>query len=73
LAGERCDPPTLEWLQQITQLPILDHWWQTETGWGIVGNMVGIEAFPVKAGSATKPVCGFELKILNEAGEELES
>jgi propionyl-CoA synthetase len=71
LAGERCDPPTLEWLQQITQLPILDHWWQTETGWGIVGNMVGIEAFPVKAGSATKPVCGFELKILNEAGEEL--
>ena len=71
LAGERCDPPTLEWLQEITQLPILDHWWQTETGWGIVGNMVGIEAFPVKAGSATKPICGFELKILNEAGDEL--
>lgn len=71
LAGERCDPPTLEWLQEISQLPVLDHWWQTETGWGIVGNMVGIEAFPVKAGSATKPICGFELKILNEAGDEL--
>ncbi len=71
LAGERCDPPTLEWLQQITQLPVLDHWWQTETGWGIVGNMSGLEQFPVKPGSATKPVCGFELKILNEAGDEL--
>lgn len=71
VAGERCDPPTLHWLQEISQLPVIDHWWQTETGWSIVANMMGVEQFPVKAGSATKPVCGFEVKILNEAGEEI--
>lgn len=71
VAGERCDPPTLEWLQKITNLPIIDHWWQTESGWPMVANMMGVEQFPVKPGSATKPVCGFELKILNEAGDEV--
>ena len=71
VAGERCDPPTLEWLQKITDLPIIDHWWQTESGWPMVANMMGVEQFPVKPGSATKPVCGFELKILNEAGDEV--
>ncbi len=73
VAGERCDPSTLLWLKEISQLPVIDHWWQTETGWGIVANMMGVEEFPVKVGSATKPVCGFELKILNEAGEELKA
>ncbi len=71
VAGERCDPPTMEWLQNTTQKPIYDHWWQTETGWAIVGNLAGVEALPVKLGSATKPVPGFELHILNEAGEVL--
>lgn len=71
VAGERCDPPTLEWLQQISQLPITDHWWQTESGWPMVANMMGVQEFPVKAGSATKPVCGYNLKIVGENGEEL--
>ncbi|MEA5458878.1 propionyl-CoA synthetase [Arcicella sp. LKC2W] len=73
VAGERCDPSTLLWLKEISNLPVIDHWWQTETGWGIVANMMGVEEFSVKVGSATKPVCGFELKILNEAGEELKA
>lgn len=73
VAGERCDPSTLEWLQHISQLPITDHWWQTESGWPMVANMMGVEEFPVKAGSATKPVCGYNLKILGENGEELEN
>jgi propionyl-CoA synthetase len=71
VAGERCDPPTLEWLQEIAQVPIIDHWWQTESGWGIVANMIGIEHFPIKAGSATKPVCGFDVQILGENGQQL--
>lgn len=71
VAGERCDPSTLKWLQEITQKPIIDHWWQTETGWAIVANMMGVEQFPVKEGSATKPVCGYEVQILDETGEVL--
>jgi propionyl-CoA synthetase len=71
VAGERCDPSTLKWLQEITQKPIIDHWWQTETGWAIVANMMGVEQLPVKEGSATKPVCGYEVQILDETGEIL--
>lgn len=71
VAGERCDPSTLKWLQEITQKPIIDHWWQTETGWAIVANMMGVEQFPVKEGSATKSVCGYEVQILDETGEIL--
>ncbi len=71
VAGERCDPPTLEWLQQITKVPIIDHWWQTESGWPMIANMTGIEMFTVKAGSATKPVCGFDVQILDEDGHPL--
>ncbi|HLO44360.1 MAG TPA: propionyl-CoA synthetase [Leadbetterella sp.] len=71
VAGERCDPSTLKWLQEITQKAIIDHWWQTETGWAIVANMMGVEQFPVKEGSATKPVCGYEVLILDETGEVL--
>ncbi|HWE24317.1 MAG TPA: AMP-binding protein, partial [Myxococcales bacterium] len=55
LAGERCDPETLIWAQEKLGVPVIDHWWQTETGWGICGNPVGLTKFPVKAGSATKP------------------
>jgi propionyl-CoA synthetase len=73
VAGERCDTPTLKWLQDISKLPVIDHWWQTESGWAMVSNMMGVEEFPVKIGSVTKPVCGFELKILNEAGEEVKA
>lgn len=71
VAGERCDPPTLQWIQEVTKVPVIDHWWQTESGWSIVSNMMGVEVFPVKEGSATKPVCGFEVHILDEEGNQL--
>lgn len=71
VAGERCDPPTLEWIKEVTGKNVIDHWWQTETGWSIVANMMGVEVFPVKPGSATKPVCGYEIHILDEAGHQL--
>ncbi|EME0811157.1 propionyl-CoA synthetase [Vibrio vulnificus] len=68
MAGERLDPPTLEWVQSQTAKPVIDHWWQTETGWAIAGNMVGIELMPVKAGSATMPIPGYHVEILDEMG-----
>lgn len=71
MAGERLDPPTLEWVQQNTQKPIIDHWWQTETGWAISCNPLGIESLPVKAGSSTVPTPGFSVEILNEFGDRL--
>lgn len=71
LAGERCDPATLEWVQEQLNIPVLDHWWQTETGWAMVANPIGIELFPIKIGSATLPVCGFNVQILGEDGSEL--
>ncbi len=71
MAGERLDPPTLEWVQEKTNKPVIDHWWQTETGWAIAGNPTGIELMPVKAGSATKPIPGYQVEILNELGEVL--
>ncbi|WP_332369126.1 AMP-binding protein [Spirosoma telluris] len=71
VAGERCDPPTLNWLQEIVQVPVIDHWWQTESGWPMVANSMGIEPLPVKPGSATKPVCGYDLQILDEEGHRL--
>ena len=71
VAGERCDPPTLTWLQDITGVPIIDHWWQTESGWPMVSNMMGVEVSPIKMGSSSRAVCGYELKILSEAGDEL--
>ncbi len=69
MAGERLDPPTYEWTVEKTGKPVVDHWWQTETGWAIAGNMVGIERLPVKPGSSTVPVPGFNVQILNESGE----
>lgn len=71
VAGERCDPPTLHWLQDISGKPVIDHWWQTESGWPMVANMMGVEEFAVKAGSATRPVCGYDLQILDENGTPL--
>ncbi|HDY8155684.1 TPA: propionyl-CoA synthetase [Vibrio vulnificus] len=68
MAGERLDPPTLEWVQSQTAKPVIDHWWQTETGWAIAGNMVGIELMPVKAGSATMPIPGYQVDIFDEMG-----
>ncbi|MEX0336797.1 propionyl-CoA synthetase [Vibrio tubiashii] len=72
-AGERLDPPTLEWVESKTDKPVVDHWWQTETGWAIAGNPTGIELMPVKAGSATKPIPGYQVEILNELGEPVEA
>ncbi|MCG9682398.1 propionyl-CoA synthetase [Vibrio sp. Isolate23] len=69
MAGERLDPPTLEWVESKTVKPVVDHWWQTETGWAIAGNPMGIELMPVKAGSATKPIPGYQVEILDELGE----
>lgn len=69
LAGERCDPDTLYWAQDKIQVPVVDHWWQTETGWAIAANCLGLEEFPVKAGSPTKPVPGYEIDFLDDAGQ----
>ncbi len=71
MAGERLDPPTLEWVQSKTGKPVIDHWWQTETGWAIAGNPTGLESMPIKAGSATKPIPGYQVEILNELGENM--
>ena len=71
VAGERCDPPTLEWLQNVVNVPVIDHWWQTESGWPMVANSMGIDPLPVKSGSATKPVCGYDLHILDEDGQSV--
>lgn len=69
LAGERCDVATLKWLEDKLQIPVIDHWWQTESGWPMLANMAAVELLPIKPGSATKPVCGFDIKVLNEAGD----
>ncbi len=71
LAGERCDPDTLEWAMTVLQRPAIDHWWQTETGWPIAANCVGLELLEIKAGSAGVPVPGYDVCILDEAGERV--
>ena len=71
LAGERCDAATLNWTQEHLKIPIIDHWWQTESGWPMLANMVGIEQQPVRTGSAGKPVCGYDIQVLNEQGEQV--
>jgi propionyl-CoA synthetase len=68
LAGERLDPDTLRWAQELLGVPVLDHWWQTETGWPICANSVGLGLLPVKAGSATKPVPGWDVRVFDERG-----
>jgi len=71
LAGERCDPDTLVWAQDNLKVPVIDHWWQTETGWAIAANCMGIEELPVKAGSPTCAVPGYDVQILDDEGNEL--
>ena len=71
LAGERCDPDTLIWAQQQLKVPVIDHWWQTETGWAIGANCVGLELLPVKPGSCTKPVPGFDILVLDAKGGDV--
>ncbi len=71
LAGERLDPPTYEWLQNILDVPITDHWWQTETGWAIAGNPMGLEPHQPKSGSATLPSPGYNVTVLDEEGYEV--
>jgi propionyl-CoA synthetase len=71
LAGERCDPDTLTWAQQQLNIPVIDHWWQTETGWAIGANCVGLELLPVKPGSCTKPVPGFDVRVLDARGKDV--
>jgi len=73
LAGERLDPPTYHWLDELTGLPVVDHWWQTETGWAIACNPRGLDSFPPKAGSATKPAPGFKVEILDPSGNSMEA
>lgn len=73
LAGERCDPTTYQWASDQLNIPVVDHWWQTETGWPIVANPIGIKEYPVKAGSATLPVPGYDVRIMDEAGNEVET
>ncbi len=68
LAGERCDPDTLAWSEKVLGVPVIDHWWQTETGWAIAANPIGIERLPVKPGSATVPVPGYQVEILHNDG-----
>jgi propionyl-CoA synthetase len=69
LAGERCDPDTLQWAERILKVPVIDHWWQTETGWAIAANCTGIELLPVKPGSPTCAVPGYDIQVLDEEGE----
>ena len=71
LAGERTDPDTLEWATNLLGVPVIDHWWQTETGWAIVGNCRGIEQLPVKVGSPTRPMPGWDVKVVDNENKEV--
>jgi propionyl-CoA synthetase len=64
LAGERADPPTVAWAEEMLRVPVIDHWWQTETGWPIGANCLGIEQLPVKPGSCTRAVPGWDVRVL---------
>lgn len=68
LAGERADPDTLQWAEQVLLVPVIDHWWQTETGWPMAGNPLGLGLLPVKHGSPTVPLPGYEIHVLDDAG-----
>lgn len=71
LAGERCDPDTLGWAETQLGVPVIDHWWQTETGWPIGANCTGLELLPVKPGSCGKTVPGYDVRVLNDEGVEV--
>ncbi len=68
LAGERCDPNTLGWAREQLQVPVIDHWWQTETGWSICANCLGIEQLPIVPGSPARPVPGYDVQVLDADG-----
>jgi propionyl-CoA synthetase len=72
LAGERLDPETLRWAQDLLQVPVIDHWWQTETGWPIAANLMGLDPMPVKPGSPTVPVPGWDVAVLDPSGAPAE-
>lgn len=69
LAGERADPETIKWAERVLKVPVIDHWWQTETGWTICGNPIGLGQLPVKHGSPTVPMPGYDLRALDEKGQ----
>src|SRR5260370_6121080 len=71
LAGERADPPTLEWAEALLKIPVVDHWWQTETGWCIAGNPVGLGMLPIKHGSPTVAMPGYDIRVVDEANHEV--
>ncbi len=71
LAGERLDPDTLHWAEKNIGVPVIDHWWQTETGWAICANSMGLHHFPVKPGSPTKPAPGWDVRVVNACNEEV--
>jgi propionyl-CoA synthetase len=73
LAGERCDPATYFWIKELLSVPVIDHWWQTESGWPMLGIMMGVEPREPKAGAAGLPVCGYDIRILSEEGAEMET
>ncbi len=72
LAGERSDTDTLSWAERMLGVPVIDHWWQTETGWSIAANPVGIELLPVKPGSPTVAMPGYDLRVVDDGGKEVE-
>lgn len=71
LAGERSDPDTLNWAETMLEVPVIDHWWQTETGWAIAANCIGIEQLPIKHGSPTRAVPGYDVQVLDESGKQV--
>ncbi|MBK6874772.1 MAG: propionyl-CoA synthetase [Kineosporiaceae bacterium] len=71
LAGERLDPDTYEWATEVLGMPVVDHWWQTETGWAICANLRGLDPLPIKAGSPSVPVPGYDVQVLDETGQVL--
>jgi propionyl-CoA synthetase len=71
LAGERADPDTVQWAERILGVPVIDHWWQTETGWAIAGNPIGLGMLPVKHGSPTVAMPGYDVRVLDEGGKEV--
>jgi propionyl-CoA synthetase len=73
LAGERLDPDTLKWAENSLGIPVIDHWWQTETGWAIAGNCLGLHHYPIKEGSPTKPAPGWNLQVVDESSQPIKA
>src|SRR5207245_8531218 len=73
LAGERADPDTVIWAENLLKVPVIDHWWQTETGWAIAGNPVGLGQLPVKYGSASVAMPGYQVDVVDDACKPAEA